>query len=646
MALTFQQGAPSSTRYQDIYFSREGGLDEARHVFITANGLPERWSGLKSFTVAETGFGTGLNFLATWQLWRSAAPPLSRLHYLSVEKHPLTNDELARCHGMFPELSDLSNQLLNSLAESPLDGYHRVPLQDGRVTLTLCHGDVVAMLRGMEAKVDCWFLDGFAPSKNPEMWSQSVFREVARLSSPGTSFATFTSAGAVRRGLSEQGFRVEKRAGFGHKREMCSGVMETVPEYRPRRPWFSPPRIVAGSRSALVIGAGIAGAQAAYHLARRGWSVLMLERHHRPALEASGNPAAVFSPFLTARPSQEEQFSLQCFVYLLRQLSTLDPDQAFHRRCGVLDISADDERERRATRIAGRGLPEWLVHAVEANDAHALSGLRSGKGGLVHPQAGWIEPARWIDRLLDTENIALTTGIHVSRLRRSNGLWQAISDAGHNVASAPVVVIASGRFMDWDQIRWLPLTPVAGQTTFIDADSVRGSARCVVRHDGYLVPMTDDRYLIGATYRRQVDDPEPDPEADNDNVVALYKGLREVMSSGNSRHICRTTAHSAIRMASENRLPLLGALPDPEILTREFPRMRRRSYRRPVNTPLYLPGLYLSSAWGSRGMTNAALGSELLASLICGEPLPMQADLVHAIHPARSIIRRLKRGAS
>jgi tRNA 5-methylaminomethyl-2-thiouridine biosynthesis bifunctional protein len=199
--------------------------------------------------------------------------------------------------------------------------------------------------------------------------------------------------------------------------------------------------------------------------------------------------------------------------------------------------------------------------------------------------------------------------------------------------------------MDWAQCRWLPFTPVAGQTTYVDAAVFPRSPRCVVRHDGYLIPTAEDRHLIGATYQRQVDHEMPDPSADVANLASLTNALHGIMAGSHGAQTDVTTAHSAIRMTSENRLPLAGPLPDPEALIDEYPRMLRRGYRFPVDRPVYQPGLYLSAAWGSRGMTNAALGGELLASLICGEPPPLQADLMHAIHPARNLVRRLKRGA-
>lgn len=635
---------PFSDRFQDVYFSREDGLAETGHVFLAGNGLPARWQGSDTFTIAETGFGTGLNFLATWRAWRRSGAESSRLQYISIEKYPLERAALARAHDLFRELKPLSDALLGALDE-PVDGFHRFHLDRGRLVLTLCHGDVVDMLRQLSATVDCWFLDGFAPAKNPEMWDEAVFREVARLSRPGTTFATFTVAGSVRRGLAAQGFRVEKRPGFGRKREMCAGVMERLPAYRPREPWFRPPSGHATDRHALVIGAGIAGAQVAHHLAERGWRVAVLERQPRPGLEGSGNPAAVVSPFLSAAPSLEEGYSVQSFLYLLRQLDRLDPAQRFHRRCGVLALSVDEAMRDRALRIGRRQLPPWLVRPVCADDAAALSGLATGLDGLLYPGAGWVEPAAWIRALLAHENIQLREHAAVADVVSRDGAWSAIDDAGETLAAAPVAVIASGRSMHWSPCRWIPTTPVAGQTSYLDAGQVTGKARCVVRFHGYLVPLDDpDRYLLGSTYRRDSTDATMDTTADRENWEILAADLPAIAKPGTPTPPALSGAHAAIRLTSGNRLPIAGPVPDPDRLARQYPAMLRRNHRSSGSEPVYPGGLYLSAAWGSRGMTNAALGGELLASMINDEPLPLQASIHHALHPARSLVRRLKQG--
>lgn len=213
-----------SDQYDDVYFSAQDGLAETRHVFLDGNNLPAAWAGrTDEFVIAETGFGTGLNFLAAWKLFEEMAEARARLHYISVEKFPLSGSviaaELARWAA---ELSPYLNQYLKAYGQE-IQTTQEITIND-RVTLTLLIGDVSDVLQGIQFAADCWFLDGFSPSNNPDMWNADVFAQVARLTKSGGSFATFTAAGFVRRGLADFGFEVSKTPGFGRKREMAVGI--------------------------------------------------------------------------------------------------------------------------------------------------------------------------------------------------------------------------------------------------------------------------------------------------------------------------------------------------------------------------------------------------------------------------------------
>lgn len=214
-----EQGRPLSREFDDIYFSPTSGFDETHHVFIAGNDLARRFAELPAggcFCIGETGFGTGLNFLCAWQLFEQCAPADARLHFVSVEKFPLTRDDLRRALALWPQLAPQAAQLLDQyMAIHP--GFQRFNLAAGRVVLTLLVGDALDGLPELDAQIDAWFLDGFAPAKNPEMWSPALFTQLARLSRSGTSLATFTAAGFVRRGLTEAGFAIKRVRGFGKK---------------------------------------------------------------------------------------------------------------------------------------------------------------------------------------------------------------------------------------------------------------------------------------------------------------------------------------------------------------------------------------------------------------------------------------------
>ncbi len=634
---------PYSSIYQDIYFSRENGLEESRHVFLRGNDLPARWVDRPVFTIAETGFGTGLNFLATWQLWRRHSGAHTRLHYISLEKHPLDVKTLGSCHALFPELDSLS-MLLCEQWPGTLTGFHRCFLDDARVTLTLCHGEAHQVLSELVAKVDCWYLDGFSPTRNPCMWSKPVFREIARLSDSGTTIATFTVASLVRQSLLDNGFHVRKVPGYGRKREMLTAVMESRLNIRTREPWYFPERPDLPSKTATVVGAGIAGAQSAYHLARRGWQVTVLEQESSVAMQASGNPAAVYSPYLTARPSLEEQLSLQGFLFLLSHLNELDPEVVFHNPCGLLAFALDEVQRLRQEKISVRSLPEWLVQPTTRDQAESASGVECPFSGLLYSKAGSVNPGKWIKRLLAHENIELRLGEKAFNiLPGKKGI--GIVDPNQQILSdTAVVILATGHTMAWTEVNWIPFTRVSGQSTFIDTELLLQSPKCILRYGGYLLPASDGRHLIGSTFASDTISVNPTLEADRWNLHHLETALPHLVNLNHKLDHGIESAHNGVRMVSEDRLPLVGAVPKQENFPDQFQSMQKRNYPSSDIAPAYHPGLYLSAAWGSHGMTGAALGGEFLASWIANEPLPLQASLARAIHPARSLVRNLKRG--
>ena len=216
------KNVPRSLRFGDLYFSDLDGLDETKYVFLNGNKLPEIWMCTDRFIIAETGFGTGLNFFATWQLWRENSTPNGNLIYYSIEKYPLTISQIAKSIGHWSDLKPLLEEFKKDYASTEVNS-QTILFDEGRVTLKLIFGDVKEVLSQATFSSDAWFLDGFAPSCNPEMWSDEVFLEVARLSKKGTRLATFTAASAVRRGLRDVGFDMVKIPGFGRKREMLTG---------------------------------------------------------------------------------------------------------------------------------------------------------------------------------------------------------------------------------------------------------------------------------------------------------------------------------------------------------------------------------------------------------------------------------------
>lgn len=639
--LVWEEGGPRNIDHDDRYFASEGGLDETRYVFIGQNRLGERFAQSQSFTIAETGFGTGLNFLAAVELWARVAPAGARLDFISVERSPLSKSDLERALTAWPELVDYARQLLDVYPPA-MPGYHRLYLLDGRVALTLMLGDAVEMFGLLDAQVDAWFLDGFAPSKNPDIWTEDVFHQISRLSRPGATFATFTAAGHVRRALEAVGFAVRKFEGFGRKREMLCGDMQRPVEPVSSSPWYdAPPHTKRSLRQAVVVGAGVAGMAVAHSLAARGWKVMVCERAVQVAQAASGNPAGIVLPRLTLDMNLEAQFYVAAFLSAARFYAGIQKRfPAFQWRArGVLQL-LDGARARR---IGGLGLPREVVEVLDQAAAQQIVGLSCASGGLFFPGGGWLDP-RLLCTLLREDaapHIELKTCCTVQRLGRANGNWQVIDDTGAVVAEAPVVVLANGYAASrFDVCRWLPLTPVRGQLSYLPVTESSSRLKVAVCYEGYVIPGESGRHYVGATYDTH-DLTLAVRRADHEHNLSA---LRMRLPDFSAVDVASLDGRVALRTATEDHLPCVGPIPEEGVFLQQFADLRDGKPARNYPSASYHPDLFVSVGHGSRGLASSWLAAEMIVAQLESEPCPVPRDMAHLLHPARFLVRKLKRG--
>ncbi|MGI4812087.1 MAG: bifunctional tRNA (5-methylaminomethyl-2-thiouridine)(34)-methyltransferase MnmD/FAD-dependent 5-carboxymethylaminomethyl-2-thiouridine(34) oxidoreductase MnmC [Janthinobacterium lividum] len=630
-------GTPRSREFDDIYHSATGAFSQAAHVFLAGNGLPARWTARRHFVILETGFGLGINFLASWSAWREDAARCTRLHFVSIEKHPPCAADLQRVHAaMSAAPSALSAQLIDAW---PLltPGCHRLEFEGGRVVLTLFFGDALTTLAGLSLRADAFFLDGFAPSRNPEMWQPALCRALAKLADEDAHCATYTAAGDVRRALIGAGFDVKRQPGFGSKREMLAGPF--APRWKIRR--HEPPRAVpVATRTAMVIGAGLAGCALAERLAARGWQVSLIDASSAPAQQASGNPAGIFHPLLSRDDNLGARLSRAAFFYLLQVLKSLAGAQplAFGANHGLLQIAESDAAFEDLRRmLAEFDWPAEFVQSIGVDDAVRLAHCRPARGGLLFPQGGWLEPARLCEHLL--ARAAACRGLEsrfdttVARLLRVDEQWQALDQAGHEIARAPLVVVANS--LDAARLTGLahlPLEPVRGQLTRLPAALAPGVP---IVGDGYLSPCADGA-ITGASYDIGETDLQPRPQSDIENLARL-DALIPGLSVATRLKDMPLGARVGLRCVTPDRLPMIGALPD-ETAALADPTLRGAHLLDLPRTP----GLYGAFGFGSRGLLWATLGAELLASLIEGEPAPVERALTDAVDPARFLLRHLR----
>ena len=570
-----EAGEPRSGRYGDVYFSAEDGLAETRAVFLEGCGLPDAWAGRRHFTVAELGFGTGLNIAALLNLWRQHRPEGGRLHVFSVEGYPLSVEEARRALAAWPEIADATKALIDRWPNAT-PGFHRIDLPEFDAVLDLAVGEVGWALEQWSGKANAWFLDGFAPSTNPAMWSDTVLDAIAARSAPGARIATFTVAGAVRRGLTERGFLVEKRPGHGRKRERLEA----------RRTGAAP----AGRqpRSAVVIGAGIAGAATARALKAVGVSPVVIEASV-PGAGASGFPAALVTP----RFDLGDEAVASLFAQALERADALYsplPGAVIDR--GVLQLPATERDAQRFERIAAQSI--WPAGAMERVEQAEGPALNMASAFAVAPEAilsAWLE------------DVEVRPG-RAARVEACEGGWRVLDPTGAVLAEAEVVVLCAGA-ASTALAPDLSLTPVRGQ-----AEWVEGETSAATAWGGYVAP-TGTGFLFGATHDRGDGGVDVQPGDTERNLATLAARLPELAASVSPSDI---RSRAATRATTRDRLPVAGAMPE-------------------------LPGLFVLGGLGSRGFCLAPLLAEHVAALIAEIPSPLPAAVVDRITPARKGLR-------
>ena len=643
--LAWQDGQPFSTLYRDVFFSRTSGLEETRHVFLAQSRLAERWRDLApraNFIIGETGFGTGLNFLCAWQLWQASAPKDAWLHFFSVEKHPLDPKDLNAALALWPELASLREVFLVEYDTALPVGWHRFNFPSSRTTLTLAIEDVGTALSQLDLEVDAWFLDGFAPSRNPEMWSVEVLQQVARHTKEGGSFATYSAAGSVRRSLQNAGFEVERVEGHGSKREMLRGVLKQTPQPQYTEPWFARPPLLRTEKRAIVIGGGLAGTSSAASLAARGWQVELIERQARIAAETSGNAQGILYARLSGHPTVLRSLVIAGYTYSNRLLKRLMLSPDDYSPCGVLQLAFDSEEAERQRQLLAQAFPAALFQPVDVDAGSSLCGVSVLHPGLWFPQGGWVHPPAFCEALAAHPNVHVRLSETALRLGKSGCDWQVMA-GDRCIASAPVLILAAAMESSaFEQSRYLPTTAIRGQITSIPETAETTKLRAVLCGKGYLAPARRGLHTLGATHKFHDRSLEVRAEENAENL-AMLKQLAPALNVNSSTTL---QGRAGLRSSTPDYLPLVGPLVDAAIFNAIYAPLSQDARAAISTPPPYLDGLYVSAAHGSRGLITAPLAGELLAAYLDGEPAPVGKSVVEALHPSRFLVRNLVRRKS
>ena len=631
-------GLPFSPEYGDLYHPQAGAIAQARHVFLGGNHLPARWQGQDRFVVLETGFGLGNNFLATWDAWRHDPHRCRQLHFISIERHPFTRADLQRVH-QDSALRELADALVN--AWPPLTpNLHRLGFDNGQVQLLLALGDVASWLPELVASVDAFFLDGFAPDRNPAMWQPRLFKAMARLAAPGATAATWTAAQSVRAGLQAAGFDVQTSAGTGGKRDITLACF--APAFQPRSVVSArraPTRASDANQHAVIVGAGLAGCAAAWALAQQGWTSTLIDRHAVPAQEASGNPGGLFHGIVNPQDGAHARFNRAAALQAQQIVRRVIAEQGVAGSVqGMLRLEpARADAVSMQQQLRRSGLPHDYVQALSAEHASTLAGMRLLHPAWFYPGGGWVDPGAFARALLALAGDAATCcgGEPVDCLRRSEMGWELQDTHGRVIALAQTLVLANA----FDALRLLrqpawPVENVRGQISMCPAAALPALPRIPIAGAGYLLPAVGSWVVFGATAQAGDGDAAV-RHGDHAHNLSQLARLTGVPNSPVRAEDLQ--GRTAWRMVSGDRLPIIGGVPDIGAPGRRLdqPRFVPR-----------LPGLFVFTALGSRGITWAALGAQVLASAITGAPQALEASLLDAIDPARFVSRAARRSSA
>lgn len=593
-AISADDGILRAAIFDDVYFSVDDGLAEAQHVFLAGNDLPARMATASHLTIAETGFGSGLNLLAVMQSMETH--PHLHLDFISVEAYPLSPVQMKMVHDQFPSLAPFAQDLCANLPPR-WPGHHVVPLMEGRVSLHLLYGEAEHVLRQTSFQADAWFLDGFTPARNPGMWSKTVLSHISRLTAVGGTFSSFTAASDVRAGLSETGFEVQKAKGFGRKRDMIRGVKPgRIAELEP-----TPQRVA-------IIGGGVAGASVAAGLRRRGCEPVVIEMADRIASGASGNRLALQTPRLSVDHNPASQLSSTCLAFATRLADRVDASRSF----GVLSLDSPEREAVRHQKFRAQQWPNDLLQSFSAARAADMVNAPIADNAMYQEMGRVIDPVRFVTALIS--DAELYNQFAVDRIVTEGQTVVVVAEDGRSVDVDAVVVALGaqmGPFLSTNGIDGVRLDVTSGQVSHLPITAESVLLEKGLSFGGYLTPAVDGLHELGATFDR-TGAMALTTEGHVHNLNLLPAALRDMFSTVDEAQMAGRVSQ---RASTPDRNPVMGRLRD---------------------------RIYTLGALGARGFTLAPLLGDTLAAEIMSRPNTMDSRVSTLLDPFRFRMRGSK----
>lgn len=665
-----QDGEPYSNLFDDVYFSSDDGLAESRYVFIEMNTLVTRWQQCQQshYVIAETGFGSGLNFLAVCETFEqfildNPTHVLKRLYFISFEKYPLRRQDLTNAHARWPQLSRFSARLQANYP-SAIAGCHRLnfPLTDKpqaaglpEIVLDLWFGDISVTLPQLyypaQGLVDAWFLDGFAPSKNPDMWCEALYKNIARVTKNDATLATFTAAGHVRRGLAAQGFMIKRVKGFGIKREMISATFKRSSLGGSTPNWYHRPQGNNISQ-VTIVGGGIASAALCLALAKRGIKITLLCQDEQLAQGASGNRQGGFYPLINSQHDFISQLYSQAFFYTKHTLVDLKAQGfAFAGEfCGSLQLAYNQKLVARYQQLVGSGnYPADFVQWLSPKQASEVANIMLPHPSLYFPQAGWLCPSQVTKALLQRaqtlSEVEVKFNSSVSNIFSENDQWILNLQHRQQHQTKHLILANGDQINDFTQTKQLPVYRTSGQVTHLDTTEQLSPLSTLLCYKGYLTPNNNGEHCIGASFERDKTLNELTEIEQRENISKLVE-CTDNAPWATTLAPDKLAGKVGVRMSAKDHLPMVGAIPDAVDTVRQYFDLPRGKPAHKYPLAPHFNNLYVIGALGSRGLCSANLLAEILACQLTQQPQPVSQALLNQLNPNRYWIKQLKSGKS
>ncbi|MBN4076042.1 bifunctional tRNA (5-methylaminomethyl-2-thiouridine)(34)-methyltransferase MnmD/FAD-dependent 5-carboxymethylaminomethyl-2-thiouridine(34) oxidoreductase MnmC, partial [Gammaproteobacteria bacterium AH-315-E17] len=593
-------GNPYSKDYQDIFYSRADALAESSYIFLEANNLAERWQNLngKSFIIGECGFGGGLNFLNTCKLWsenfaqHESAPINSTLYYLACDLHPFNKKELTHLHQKYPELTTYSDALLQ-VYPPLLAGIHSryLILKGCKVVLILMFGDTRKMLEKVWQangfRVDAWYLDGFSPALNADMWDEPLCSALADLSKVGTTLSTYSAAGLVKKSLRKNDFTIERKTGFANKRHMLVGKYNPTSSQQKnsKTMWFQLPSPEYNDKKAIVIGGGLAGCSTAYELAQTGWQVTLIEREQKIASKASGNPRGIVYCKLSNSTGASADYYLHSYLFALEHYQQFSKHNTIDwTPCGLLQIAYNPRELTRQNQALKKHSPAHFIKPLNALEATEIAGINLDSGGLFFPESGFLNPQALCHAYTQHTNITCITNTKALELSYENNIWHVQGSRGNSV-QAPIIIIANSHDAhSFQQTQHYPLLRNFGQIDEYPTTKLSRSLSCVLCAKGYILPANTKVQFIGGITKSDeilVTDRNSLAEENLDLTSAINSDITEEF-----KKIGLIKSRTGVRCSSPDYLPLVGPVENKNYCQEVYKALRRNAKKDVVQEPV------------------------------------------------------------